>query len=360
MAPENHPQQFIDEIQAQLRSQVAHLQRPTVLVCGYTGTGKTSLIRAICGPDTVAADRIHHGRCGTTDFDFYENPLVRFWDSMGFEPGQKEEAFLQRTQAFFRKLQDDPDVENHVHLVWYCIAGCNARVTASDKRLLRDIFANVLVLITKNDITSEKQRQALRQELLDSGVAPGRILFCSEEDASSLKEVVRVSSALLPDAFREAWVAAQLVDLGLKQTRAQTIIHLAAVAAAGIGGGNPLPISDALLITPTQIGMIVGLALLYGFPEDAVKAGMLPVVTETAGIMTASSLTKLFPGVGGFIQASVASLITEALGQLCNQFLIACVEARLHGRPAPTFPLALDHLGPLLQKLRKRSPSSSQ
>lgn len=357
MSSGSNPQQIAQQFQAQIQTQAAQLKRPTVLVCGYCGTGKTSLIRSICGPAIVSDDRVQHGKRGTTDFMLYENDLVRFWDSMGFEPGQKEDDFIDKAREFVRREQADPDVANHIHLVWYCIQGCGARVTESDKRLIRDIFDNVIVLVTKNDITRDNQRLAIRQEVESAGVAPGRVLFCSEEDQESLKAVVRLSVELLPDAFRAAWVNAQLVDLDLKKTKAQVIIHTAATTAAA-AGAIPLPISDASVITPTQIGMIVSLAYLYGFQAESIKAALLPVVMESAGIMTATSLVKLWPGLGSVIQGGVAGAVTEGIGQLTNQYLVTCCEARLHGRPLPTFHLALDRFlaiaNPFLKK--KQTP----
>jgi predicted GTPase len=219
-----------EKFQEELDKQAKKIQRPTILVCGYTGTGKTSLIRAICSNDIVSGkssvppDAIGHGSPTTRDYAFYEIEFVRFWDSAGLEAGNREEDFIQHTQQFLRTRQKDPDVANHIHLVWYCIQGCGGRVTETDKNLILKSFpnvANVLVLITKNDITSENQRQSMRQVLVAASVLESRILFCSEGDRESLKAVVRLSRELLPAAFRDAWLQAQLVDLDVKKTKAQ-------------------------------------------------------------------------------------------------------------------------------------------
>jgi septin family protein len=52
--------------------------KPTILVCGYTGAGKTSLIQSICGKDTVPDERIGHGKPMTRDFIPYRNDFVDF------------------------------------------------------------------------------------------------------------------------------------------------------------------------------------------------------------------------------------------------------------------------------------------
>src|SRR5437773_3319593 len=137
----------------------AHQKRPTILVAGYTGAGKTTLLQAICGKDVVPDSRVGAGLPQTQDYDFYESALIRFWDSKGLEPGDSEKGFIERTKGFVRKLQDDANVDNHLHLVWYTIQGRGARVTPCDLRLIKEIFPNVMVLLTKADITKRKQQK---------------------------------------------------------------------------------------------------------------------------------------------------------------------------------------------------------
>ena len=45
-------------------------KRPNILVCGYTGSGKSSLIKAILG-DVVPAAAIGDGKPKTMDLDHY-------------------------------------------------------------------------------------------------------------------------------------------------------------------------------------------------------------------------------------------------------------------------------------------------
>lgn len=343
-------QRIQNDLQAEIQAQKESIKRPTILLCGYTGTGKSSLISAICGKDILSGksivpeSAIGHGQPATEDYIFYQNEFVRFWDSKGLEPGKQESEFIKNTQKFVRARQNDPNVENHIHLVWYCIQGCGARVTDTDKKLIQEIFPNVIVLITKNDITDDDQRQSMRSVLEKEGIDAKRILFCSKKDSESLRALVHLSKELLPDAFQDAWVKAQLVDLDLKKIKAQAIIHPASLAASAAGGLNPIPLSDTLLITPIQTGMIVGLSFLYGFPSESIMSMALPVVARTAGIATATSFAKFIPGFGQFTQAGVAMAFTEAIGQLTNAYLISCFEARFLGKPMPPWVVTLKTL----------------
>ena len=55
-------------------------KRPNILVCGYTGSGKTSLIRSVLG-SIVEESKIGNGLPVTMGYDKYENDQIVIWDS---------------------------------------------------------------------------------------------------------------------------------------------------------------------------------------------------------------------------------------------------------------------------------------
>ena len=101
--------------------------------------------------------------------------------------------------------------------------------------------------------------------------------------------------------------------------RCQLVIH-SATAASAAAGAIPIPMSDAIPITAAQIGMIIALVKEFDITlSDAAAKSILGVgVTQQAGRAVASNLLKAVPGVGtvvgGFIGASTAAALTEALG----------------------------------------------
>ena len=129
---------------------------------------------------------------GITDPSESDRPCraeYNLWDSKGLEPGAREATFLQSVKALVgleagageatflqsmkalvSRLQGDPDPRNHIHLVWYTIQGPGARVTATDHELIEKVFPNVIVVITKNDITKPIQRESIIAELVSKGV----------------------------------------------------------------------------------------------------------------------------------------------------------------------------------------------
>ena len=319
-------------------------KRPNILVCGYTGSGKSSLVKAILG-DVVPASAIGAGAPRTMGYDCYENDLVKIWDSKGLELGETEEEFTEQTRTFIRSKQNDPNVDHHIHLVWYTIQGPGARVTDCDKNLIKNIFTtqNVIVVVTKSDITRPNQKAALKETIMNSGVPEERILFTCDEEGGSVgcKELMNLSYAMLPEAYKDAFMEAQRIDMEAKVQavrnktgKAKAIIATATTAAAGVGA-VPIPLSDAAVIIPIQVGMIASLAALYGLKEEAVKQAALPFVAKLAGVFLATSLLKIIPGLGSAINATVAGTLTGAMGFYVKSYFEENAIAKIEGRPLP-------------------------
>ena len=335
----------INEFNHKYEEARAHFgKRPNILICGYTGSGKTSLARAILG-DLVPENAIGDGRPKTMGYDCYENELVRIWDSKGLENGQAEDEFTAHTRDFVRRRQDDPDVDNHIHLVWYTIQGSGARVTDCDLNLMRNIFnpEHVIAVVTKADATRQRQRDAIVMALTEAGIPREHIIFTSDEESGAMgcKELMRLSYTMLPDAYKDAFMEAQRIDreariqaIKDKRGRAKAIITTA-VTAATAAGAIPIPLSDAAILVPIQITMIASLAGLYGLRQEAIKQSALPFVAKLVGIFAASSILKLIPGLGSAVNATVAGTLTAAMGMFVKSNFEEAAIAKVKGLPMP-------------------------
>lgn len=105
------------------------------------------------------------------------------------------------------------------------------------------------------------------------------------------------------------------------EKKCHTAIHSAATAA-GAAGAIPIPMSDAVPITATQITMIIALGKVFGVSLSGSVAKSIAgvAVTQHAGRAIASNILKAIPGVnatiGSIVGASTAVALTETLGWL--------------------------------------------
>lgn len=352
--PNNHfKKDPLQELSIKYQEFKKNKKKANILVCGYTGTGKSTLIQSICGKDVVPDDKIGHGKPMTQSYDYYEGPSINIYDSRGLEAGDKEEDnFINDTNKLLRTLQETNDADRMIHLVWYCIQGPGARVMDCDLRLIKETFKNTLVVITKKDITKPIQLEKIIDVLRENGISEDRIVAIDESDNNSHINLVDQSLKNLPNAYKDAFVAGQIVDLDKKKDRAAIYIHTATAAAAA-AGAIPLPFSDALPIGAAQGAMIFGITDLYGLDEERTKAMILPMIAGQTGVLAATSLVKLIPGLGSIVQAAVAASITEGIGWYLQNHCEQVLKAHLEGIPGPSFSIDLELLRTLLPRVNK-------
>ena len=100
-----------------------------------------------------------------------------------------------------------------------------------------------------------------------------------------------------------------------EKEKCQYIIHSAAAAGAGVGA-LPIPGPDIIPLIGIQSAMILGLATIFkiSMTETAAKDIAKTAITGQMGKMLAGQLSKLIPGAGSVINATIAAGLTEKLG----------------------------------------------
>ena len=340
-------------------------RRANILVCGYNGAGKSSLINAMLGDDVVPPDAIgHEGRSKTVGFDQYpKNPSssekIRVFDSRGMELGQTEEEFLARTRRFIRERQQNKDVNNHIHIVWYVINGASVRVTPCDLNLIKKIFnpKDVIVVIMKSDAMRGTQKNGVKQAILDSGFPEDRIVFACDQEAGAggCRDLAIKTCEMIPEAFKNAFVDKQRIDKQLciqnvseKDPQANEIIEKAKARVNKFLLGVP-----AKKLLPAQMSMISSLAGLYGSSVEQIS----PFVIEETRTFTDEALSSMFcrkmqlPFLEGRIKSKDAEMIMDAMGHYVQsrlrEFALVKIEAKYPNCQPPINirrePLALSH-----------------
>ncbi len=284
--------------------------KANILICGYTGAGKTSLIQSICGNSIVPDNAIHHGRPETIGFNSYEYENFRFWDSQGMETGKKtEKKYKEFITGFIKKTRESKKLDENIHVLWYCIDGSRARVTGFDKRLIKALYRYTLVLVTKSETMKPKQLKAVISELTSSGVKRENIICCSSEDKTGLGKLFRRTCQIMPKAYDfarkefEKWLKSKEERLReIAEEKADSYIFWGTGRAAAIAI-SPIPLAGVVPLVVNEGYMITMIGGCYGV---AVTDELLKKFGALLGGSTAGKIvTSFFPGIKIFVAAGI-------------------------------------------------------
>jgi len=317
-------------------------------IFGKTGVGKSTLINAIFGSEVAATGT---GRPVTLKTEYYEHPSGYFgvYDSEGIEVGQEGDEILQRFQRLIDERRDGP-VSEQVHVIWYCVRAGDLRFEDSQAEFVRRLADDgvpilfVLTQVQTRDGQVHPEVLKLADSILERSLplaGGNRVFFTMAQPddfggfpAHGLSELLDATFRVAPDSVEAALIAAQKIDVERKIKKARTYVVAASTTAAGIGA-TPIPIADAALLVPVQVGMMAKIAAIFGlnlttgtFASVAGAAFTAGGVTQ-AGRYLATTMLKFVPGagtiVGGTIRAGVASSLTYAVGEA---WIVVC--AQLH------------------------------
>lgn len=106
-----------------------------------------------------------------------------------------------------------------------------------------------------------------------------------------------------------------------QNSKCHIIIHSAATAAAGVGAGlAQLPGADCVALVGIQTGMVVSLGKVFNKPiaQGSAAAAVGTLLASTIGKVAAKVLAgvicRWIPGVGNYVNGTVAFSVTETLG----------------------------------------------
>mmetsp|Transcript_1579 Transcript_1579/g.5565 ORF Transcript_1579/g.5565 Transcript_1579/m.5565 type:complete len:563 (-) Transcript_1579:70-1758(-) len=169
------------------------VRRPNVLMVGFSGAGKSSIINTVFGGDLAKEGA---GKPITQHFQRYcpADQNIVIYDSKGLEAGMAWEELKASTEDFLESLnnssgeEESPNVRikhaspsrsssslddvtnpNKLHLIWYVVNSAAARFQDFEERVCKELFpgTKIIFLLNKADISTKEQRDTMRQLILD-------------------------------------------------------------------------------------------------------------------------------------------------------------------------------------------------
>ncbi len=308
-----------------------------ILISGQTGVGKSTLINSVFRTP-LAAEGI--GKPVTKHVQRYQvdGVPVTIYDTPGIELGQSKKEVIREYRKTIKDSLNRP-LDEHVHIAWYCMSAEIPRIQDYDVEVIKALADDVPVLLVLTQCVDEERAQALENAIAAEGLPihgrPVRTLARERTVAGhtippeGLEELVERTHEILPEGVRRAFTNAQGVVIRLKVRHARAVVATAG-AAAGTIGAVPIPVSDAVLLMPVQVGMLAGISAIFGVDmkrgriAELIRALAKTGGTEWAGKALVQALLKVMPGTE-LISAAVATAITVALGEahirLCTELL---------------------------------------
>ena len=274
-------------------------KKPNILICGYTGVGKTSIIQALLGEDLVPDNKIgHEANPMTQDYDRYENELIGIWDSKGLEPDKGENEFIERTKKYIRELQENKNVDEHIHIFWYVISAGIERITETDLKII-NLFPkeSTLIIISKIDKdTRNKTVEAYKKKLIGEGnISEDKIIYTTDIEGGKIgiKELYEKSLEIMPEAYKIAFEEAQRINIEKaiqikkeKDKKANYIILKYINEIRIYGDINKVNIKIS--------SMLAELSNLYGLNEKYTNNFALPLLTLLYAFFYPKGILELF------------------------------------------------------------------
>lgn len=319
------------------------MDKGNILVIGDSGVGKSTLINAVLGEEIAESG---FGDKGTTkELKVYESdvPDFRIIDTVGFEPSFfKRMGAVNVVKKWSKTAVKEGRENSEINVIWFCVEGTSSKLFPEAIKSLSKATSMypsvpIIVVITKSYSKPEREKNIhmveevfgkLKSSKNLKGIIPVVALIYEIDEEQfvaqeGIMELIDMTYELIPEGMQAARKDIEAFKLNRKRSFAQTAIAtftLSAVAIAAI----PIPLSDAALLSPLEIGEINSLAKIYGIKNDKNSKRFLNSVVEagTVGLAAKAAINalKAIPAINlaaSVINAAVAGAIVLGIGEVC-------------------------------------------
>ena len=303
--------------------------KPVILVCGKTGIGKTSLIQAVTGRETVPDSAIGTGMPVTHGFTPYETEAATFVDAEGMEPGTTVADYIAFLKGELLERLATGKSENVITNVWYCVDGPGARVQDADREIVKAFGEKVMLVVTKSEIMRKSQFETMNAAV-SSLVPESRIVMVSSETKSGLDQLISRTKAMITSAtgseelaeFESAWdsyyESRQAMWREACDSEADSFIRWGAGRSFAIALPCAIPLSDMIPLSINEAYMIMRIGSVYG---ETVGKNVIGILTGiAAGSVAGKFLATLMPPG---LKSAVAASVTCGRGKAAKAYFRA-------------------------------------
>lgn len=328
---------IVKEVEDALYEALHQRGRVNILIAGQTGVGKSTLINAVFQGQLATTGQGRPVTQNTREITKGDIPLSIF-DTRGLEMAAFQET-LKPLEELIHQRRKETDAQRHIHIAWVCVTEDSRRVQEGEIELVNMLAKYVPVVVVITKARSDDGFRSKVQELVPQARNVVRVRAIQEEldegivlPPMGLHNLIELTLDLVPEAHRNAFVAAQKVDMDLKKRHAHEAV-VAAAAAAAAAGATPIPFADAAILVPIQIGMLARITAIFGVSMNKgfLMALLGSVITGAGatiiGRTVVSNLLKLVPGAGSAGGAAISSVTASALTMAFGEAYVTTLAA---------------------------------
>lgn len=336
------------ELFEQVSEMLGKETRPRILMAGKTGCGKSSVLNALLGRNVFEVGNIPTTRSNLEEIWETEHGDIVVVDVPGFA---EADAAQVNNLTYEENMTHIAELEAHMAIL---VIKCDDRALEKENAFLENwkkhpILKDLPVLVVVNQIDKMKpvrdwspqtlnlkvpvrEKEKNIREFIDylgtvSGFAEyavkGLLIpFSAGEQFDDplqygLQDLRMRIYQMLPECARTMFARVA----NLMEVEGNRIIGYYAGGSAAAVAINPIAGSDAILIVPLQIAMILNLGRLYGIPVTAnVARGLVnSLITTLTGRFAYQAFISMFPVIKNIVGPGLAYSLTYVMGRIVNE-----------------------------------------
>lgn len=282
-----------DEINSQLTKEII------ITMVGDVNAGKSSTINRLMKEELTSVGANPGETKEVQEIRYKEN--IVFADTPGLDDVHRENSEV--TKNYYKKSD----------VILFFLNAAGTVLSENELKNLNEIAKlNQDIILVLNKIDAADNIPGIVKYIQDHTHSLYPVVPISSRTGENIDLLQNKLLDILEKKSKDILMAANMKD---KASIANRWI-VAAGASSALVGASPIPGSDFIPLTGIQVGLMIKLSTLYGKPisKDNAKELIIATIVGNIGKTIFRQITKVVPGVGSVVGASVAGATTVALG----------------------------------------------
>ncbi|WP_313894277.1 GTPase [Psychrobacillus sp.] len=274
-------------------------QKIVIAMVGDVNAGKSSTINRLMKENLASVGAKPGETTEIKEYAYKEN--IVFADTPGLDDIYKENSEV--TKNYYKKCD----------AILFFLNAAGTVLSENELNNLRQIEKinkDIIIVLNKIDAADDIQESVTYIQHHTNSLYP--VVPISSRTGENIETLQNKLLDILEKKSKDVLMAMHMENKSSIATR----WILAAGASSAVVGASPIPGSDFIPLTGIQVALMLKLSTLYDKPisKDNAKELIIATIVGNIGKTIFRQISKLVPGAGSVVGASVAGSTTVALG----------------------------------------------